>query len=386
MKRAQKVPSGSAAATLVGFITLIFIFYILFLPPGERQELLEGEENTSNGWEVGGLMLDEAPGRLSFTRESVFDHHLANVYLTEASNAKVLARENPFVVKKGWFGEQRKTMVLLIDDLENVDDVMLSFQAPKRSGTLVVTLNGMLIYENSVQSLTPPPVLLPKQMLQSANQLEFSVKGGFLSWLRYDLQDVKVVGNLRDTTLQKATNSFTVSATEADNLESAFIEYYPLCQQDDVGIMTVFVNNRAVFAGMPACDSLNRQDLFVDDLKTGKNEASFMLNKGSARVEQVRVRTVLEPVKTFIDYFNVKSSLYNDILDKERQAVLRIEFVDNDEVKRAQVNFNGKFDSIDQRDNVYERDVSQWIKEGNNYIEIKPLTELEIVRLQVRID
>jgi hypothetical protein len=41
---------------------------------------------------------------------------------------------------------------------------------------------------------------------------------------------------------------------------------------------------------------------------------------------------------------------------------------------------------IDQRESKYERDISSLIREGNNYVEVKPLTELDVVRLQVRAD
>jgi hypothetical protein len=73
-------------------------------------------------------------------------------------------------------------------------------------------------------------------------------------------------------------------------------------------------------------------------------------------------------------------------LDKERQVILRIEFIDNDKAKRAEMNLNGRKDMIDQTDNIYERDISSWVKEGNNYLELKPLTELNVVKLQVRAD
>ena len=45
-RRAQKIHSGSPAAALIGIITILFIFYILFLPPAERKALLEGENVT----------------------------------------------------------------------------------------------------------------------------------------------------------------------------------------------------------------------------------------------------------------------------------------------------------------------------------------------------
>ncbi len=383
-KRGDRAQGGGPAAALIGIITLLFIFYILFLPPEERRELLEGDNATFD--EEGGLLLDEAPGTLTFTEKGVFDHSISNVYLVETKNAVVLGSENPFIVKKGWFGEQTKSMVFGVSDMENTENLMLSFQAPERKGNLVIALNGQKIFESEVKVQNPPPVLLPKPLLKPTNQLDFSVAGGFFSKRKYSLSDVKVVGDITDVKKQVAQNTFTISDTEKENLDTSFLDFYPICDQRTVGVLTLELNGKIIFSAAPACDSLNRQDLYAEDLRSGKNTVIFRIDRGSYRVEQIRVRTILEPVKAYIDFFNIKSSVYNDILDRERQVILRMEFVDDEKQKRAELNLNGRKDAIDQRDNVYERDVSSWIKEGSNYIEIKPLTELDVVRLEVRAD
>ncbi|MEM3154936.1 MAG: hypothetical protein QW165_05250, partial [Candidatus Woesearchaeota archaeon] len=253
-------------------------------------------------------------------------------------------------------------------------------------GILVISLNGQKIFEGGVKVQNPPPVNLPKTLLRPTNQLDFSVTGGFFARKKYSLSDVKVVGDITDVKRQMAQNTFTISDTERENIETAFLDFYPICEQRTVGILTIELNGKVIYSSAPLCDSLNRQDLYAEDLRTGKNILVFRIDRGSYRIENIRVRTILKPVKAYIDYFNVKSSVYNDVLDRERQVILRIEFVDDKRQKRAEINVNGKKDVIDQRDFEYERDISSWIREGNNYIEIKPLTELDVVRLQVRAD
>lgn len=383
-RRGEKFQSGSPAATLIGILTLVFVFYILFLPAEERKVLLEGENATIAEEER--MLLDIAPGRLTFTEKSLFDHKISNVYLVETRNAVVLGLENPFIVKKGLFGEQTKSVVFGVPDLQNTENVILSFQAPERKGTLIISLNGQLIFEGLVGLQNPPPVSLPKAMLRDTNVLEFSVAGGFFSRKKFSLTDVKIVGDITDVLRQMSTNTFTVSDTERDNLESAFLDFFPICEQSAVGVLNIELNGKIIYSAVPACDSLNRQDLYAEDLRTGKNTLLFKITRGSYRVEQIKVRTLLKPVKAFIDFFNVKSSLYNDVLDKDRQVMLLIEFVDDGKVKRAEFNLNGRLSMIDQRESKYERDISSLIREGNNYIEIKPLTELDVVKLQVRAD
>lgn len=384
-RRGQKLQSGSPAAALIGIMTLMFIFYILFLPPSERKALL-GDGNVTGDGGPEEVLLQSPVGRLQFVSRNQFDHPLPNIYLVETRNAQILAKENPFMIKKGWFSEAKRVFSFSIPDLENTENVILSFQAPERKGILVVTLNGVLIFESPVALQNPPPVGLSKSLLRESNTLEFSVKGGFLSRRKYSFADIKVIGDITDVEKQKSTNTFSVSSVEMNNFESAYLDFYPICEQRTVGTMTLELNGKLISSSVPACESLNRQDLFAEDLRSGKNTLLFKITKGSYRVEQLRVRTVLEPVKAFIDFFNVKSSVYNDILDKDREAMLLIEFVDDEKIKRAELNINGRKDMIDQRDYKYERDISTWIREGNNYIEIKPLTELDVVKLEVRVD
>jgi len=386
-KRGEKIQTGAPAATLIGFITLIFIFYIIFLPPESRKALLEGENATAEGQAgMPGVLLTVPVGRLSFVARNQFDHPLPNLYLVETRNAQVLGQENPFAINKGWFGEVTKTFTFALPDLDNTENVVLGFQAPVRKGTLYITLNGEPIFESAIATQNPAPVFLSKNLLKSLNTLEFSVKGGFFQSRKFSLSDVKVIGDITDLNKQMSTNTFSISQVELDNFQSSYLDFYPICEQAAVGTMTISLNGKIVSSSVPACDSLNRQELYGEDLRAGKNTLIFKISQGSYRIEQVRVRTLITPIKAFVDYFNVKSSLYNAILDKKNHIILHVEFVDDGRAKSARININGKFDVIDQKDPVFNRDVSNVVREGNNYIEIQPLTELSVTKLEVRAE
>src|SRR3989344_3260617 len=148
---ADKIQTGGPAATLVGILTLMFIFYILLLPADERKDLLDTSNQTGTLLSER-VLLNETPGHLTSSQKSVFDHLLPNIYLSESRSSAILANENPFTVHNGWFSEQRKIMQFSIPNLDNTPSVILSFQAPERHGNLVIALNGQILFDGPVST------------------------------------------------------------------------------------------------------------------------------------------------------------------------------------------------------------------------------------------
>ena len=208
----------------------------------------------------------------------------------------------------------------------------------------------------------------------------------FFSRGNYLISDAKVIAEISDAAKQRSTNSFTISRAEYENLKEAALDFFVVCEQESAGPILIKLNEQIIASTVPACDSLNRVELFREDFREGRNVLSFGIESGSYRIEQNRVRTILEPVETFLDYFTISSDLYNSVLDNERDIVLRIEFVDDGRRKKAQLNINGRFDVFDQTEPKYEKNLRTFIREGNNYLEVKPLTDLRITLLTIRAE
>jgi len=383
---AKRGQAASGAAALIGIMTLIFLFYIIFLPPGERQELLQEEVTEEGDTIVTGFLLNEAPGRLAFTEQEKFDHLIPNIALVETRYAAILGRESPFTVKKSVWGEDTKSFRFNVEDLQNTQNVMLNFQVLQGKGILHVELNGETIYENRIEVQNPPPIQIPKNLLRETNLLFFKVMGDFMETKRYSLTDVKVLADITDKTAQEATNTFRISETEYDNLENSYLDFYPICDQTEAGVMRILVNGKTIYSAVPACESPNRQELYLEDLRVGKNTVVFEIEKGAYRIENIRVRNTVKPTKAFIDFFDVSETLYDQIVDGDAHVLLRVEFVDDRDTKQAEVNVNGRLDAINQYKPVYEREISAIVRDGNNYIEILPLTDMNIAKLQVRVE
>jgi hypothetical protein len=381
---------AQTAQGLIGLITLLLIFYIIFLPPEERKALLEEEAAPGVPGGVPGLgktLFHANPGRLAYLGQDHFDHLIPSLLLTEERQAKVLAEANPFIITKGWFRRNFKNMSFVLDDPGIVDNVFVSFQAPVHRGRLSIVLNGVQVFNSYVTARNPQPIQVPRSLFKQSNMIEFQVWGfGLIFSREYDLEDVKVIGEILDVRKQQAANSFSVAQQEHDNIESGTLAYYPVCDQNAVGLLDITLNDKVITSAVPVCDSPARQELFKEDLRIGKNTLGFKLHSGAARLEQVGIRTRVKPVKGFSDFFFIPPDIANAIITGKARAILDIEFVDDGRPKEAQLNINGRLDVLSQRGPSFVRDISVVIKDDNNFIGILPMTDLNVMSVDVRVE
>ena len=385
----RKAQGGLNAAMLVAIIAAVIIIYILFLPTEDRKDLLEGTSpgGTSES-EKETTLLSESVGRLDPVGR-VRDKDIANVYIFETTNSKVLDTINPIYIKNGWFDKKIKIIKFTIDDLENTNNVVLSFSAPKRKGVLSIKLNGELIYEYDINRPNIEPIKLKKSLLKTDNELEFSVASvGAKFWTtnEYSLEDVKIIGDITDTSRQESQNTFTLTDTEYQNLEKVDIKFIPYCTSSaTVGILDVFVNKRNIFSAVPVCNDRYEQEIPISAISAGQNKVIFKTNKGSYSIEQVKLNFKEKDTPEAVYYFEVNSTTYEDIQDNVYDATLKINFVDDDKTKRADININDHLVRIDQEKKTYEKNIDDWIEEDNNFIKLTPRTTLDIIDIRVEL-
>ena len=387
MKKAQ---GGVNAAVLVAIIAGLIIIYILFLPSVEREKLLEGEVKKSKAVrEEESILLKEFPGRLDIIKE-IEDKTISNIFLFETTNAKELERINPFIARSGWFDKETKVTSFRIDDLENVDNVLLSFTAKKHRGILTIMLNNEIIYENDISTQIVDPVRLRKSLLEKDNTLEFSVSSvglKFWSTNEYSLENIKIVGDITDRSRQEALNVFSLKGEEFFNIEKATLKFIPYCRGvADVGVLDVSINGRNIFSAVPVCEDPYRQVVPTGVFNTGENRIIFKTNKGSYSVEQIRLEFETKEARTKVFFFEINETLFDKIEDGDLDVILTIEFVSDDENKRADLNINDHLSSLDQEKKFFSKNIRNIIEEGNNFIEIRPRTKLEVVEIRVEVE
>ena len=220
--------------------------------------------------------------------------------------------------------------------------------------------------------------------------IEFEVGGvGWNFWDKnqYSIKNVQIIGDITDVSRQKAQNLFTLSGTEVANLLNAGLFFVPTCRQNTVGQLTILINGRITFSATPDCQTTNFMELDPSFLKEGSNIIIFETTSGSYLIENIKVKTNLKEVLTFVEYFQVKPALFELVDDNLRDIVLEIDFIDDNKRKRAQLNVNGHLTFIDQREPFYTRKIDNWVVPGTrNYIEIVPETALNIPEVRVVVD
>ena len=394
----RKAQGGINAAVLVAVIAGLIILYILFLPESEREALLENKTvkkttSTSEKDAEENLLLREFPGRLD-TVSGITDKTIPNIFLFERTDAKELEKINPFMVRNGWFDKKNNIVSFSIDDLENTDNVILAFNAKKHDGILTIKLNDAIVYENEIETETAAPIKLSRNLLKDQNTLEFSVSSvGIRFWKtnEYSFEDARVIGDITDRSKQESRNVFTLTGTELLNIEKADLRFVPYCKNvASVGVLDISINERNIYSAVPVCEDPTKVTIPVGILDEGENKVIFKTNKGSYSVEQVKVEFQEKDIKTNVYYFEVNRSVMNDIKNRKKDAILTIEFVDDNANKKADLNINNRLSAIDQEKSIFTKTLNDkkdpdYVEEGNNFVEIRPRTRLNIVELRVEL-
>ena len=160
----------------------------------------------------------------------------------------------------------------------------------------------------------------------------------------------------------------------------------PYCKGIDVGVLEVSINSKNVFSAVPVCEDAYRQVVPTGVFEVGSNNIIFKTNRGSYSVEQIKLEFEAKETKTKVFFFEINETKLDEIEKENKDITLTIEFVNGDEEKRADININDHLLSLDQEDKFYSKNIKDKIREGNNFIEIRPRTELEIVEIRVEVE
>ena len=386
----SKAQSGLNAAILVAIIAGLIILYIVFLPSSEREKIIQEKTSKSAAEEVqSNILLKAFPGSLSTSSSLESEKSIPNIFLVETTNAKELEKVNPFIVRNGWFDKKTKKIDFSLEDPDNTDNAVISFTAKKRRGILAIKLNGVTVFENELASDIAEPVSLDSKLLQKSNSLEFSVSSvGTKFWTtnEYSLENVRIIGDITDTSRQESTNIFTLSDSEFASMDKATLKFIPYCGNvNELGTLDIFANNKKLFSSVPVCDNPYKQSIPKSALNDGENNIIFKTNKGSYSVEQVRIALEFKEsaIKTY--FFEINQKTFNEIRDDDKDVELSIRFAEDKARKLAKLDVNGHIENIETDKELFTKNIDSKVSEGNNFVRLEPLDDIEVAELKIEL-
>jgi len=386
----KKAQSGLNAAVLVAIIAGLIILYIIFLPTSEREKLVGDKTGgASSGKLASNVLVKAVPGMLSTSSGLENEKTIPSIFLIETTSANELQKINPFIVTNGWFDQKTRKIDFGLDDPENIDNVVLSFTTKKRDGILTIKLNGADIFENELTKDIVDPVKLDKKLLGKTNSLEFSVSSvGAKFWTtnEYSFDNVKIIGDITDTSKQQSTNIFALSDTELSSMEKATLKFIPYCRNvNQLGTLDIFVNAKKIFSSAPVCDNQYSQIIPKNVLNAAENNIIFKTNKGSYSVEQIKIALDFKEPKIKTYFFEIESNTFKNIKNGNKNVELSIKFVDDGKQKSVKLDVNGHVETVETNKLLFKKNINNQISEGNNYVRLEPLEDIEIVELRVEL-
>lgn len=385
MKKAQVSPqSGSNVAIFVLLLGLFLAIYVLLLPPEDREALLYNSttDNVEEQKEI--FILEQSPGVLKPAEDDEIVHKIDSINLYSKEEPKIKDLASSLYLEKSLLSKTKRNIIFDIDDIDNLESINLIFIVNENKGNLVISLNNIIVYDNKISGLTN--IILPKELLQEKNNLEFSVSSPGLNIFgknKYSISSIKLRENYQ---LINARESRTIILNEQEtgDAELTFFLYCNIPQQGSK--LRIFFNNEEIKNEIISCTTVERNvEIESDNIEKGKNTLTLQIDKGDYIFSEVKLK-IKTGFKGSVNYkFALTEEEYDKILSEDNKAMLLFEFND-DERKTATININGKEFSLDTNDIDYERDISRWVKDGNNFIRITPLEEFNIDLLRITLE
>lgn len=387
-----RAQSGMNAAMLVAILAGLIIIYIIFLPSEDRLDLIgENISDGGSGIDRGEkILLEDKEIIMEVIGEDEIDHDLPSVNLYTSTEANVLKEENSIYVKNGWFDKEDKEMEFKVGDVDNTKNMLISFDAKKSKGRLILTLNNYEIFNNKIEKVNVDPIKISKDYVGSTNQLKFEVSGvgaAFWSTNEFLLENFKITADVTDISTRESVISFIVPRSESKNIEKARLRFVPECRPENVGILDILINNHVIYSSVPDCGTPRPLDFHPMHIITGENKLTFRSDRGRYLIDQIKITTELEEQPSYTYFFEIDKDDFEDIQDDKKSVNLTFYFVDDREDKEAEIIVNNRKTFMTRHsDFEWSTNIDRFVEEGSNSIKIIPEERLEIRKLQIILE
>ncbi len=379
-KRAQR--EGAAVAILIIVIALFMTFYILFIPPEERNQLLQQGSNltSGDGLYAGQIeLLAESPGEVTPTTEFAAVHSIPSVNIFLKEEPQIISLAQSLAVEKGLFSSSNPTLKFQTKDLDQTTKVTLFFSVDKASGELRAKVNGNTIYGEEVTTPGVKIIEIARSLLQSENTLELSVSSpGLAFWQtnKYSIKDLGVKQEFERKNNEES-RTFFIASKEKTNLKKALLKYTQVCNfplTKDTTHLEVLLNDRRVHEAEIKCITTNDQfDLDPKYIADGTNTLTFKLESGDFSFNIIKVETQSAASERPTYYFSLNQAELKAVKSGQRTVNLHLLLNQDLSNKNAKLSINSNDVVMKTNKNTYDINLRDYVLEGTNFVKITPL-------------
>lgn len=326
-KRGQ---SATLAAVFVLVICVLIIFYILFLTPEDRAELL-GEEysgsssgtSSSDGSSSSGnlneVLLSEHIGRLDYLKTDTIEQSMPSFRIATFTEPEEIKTISSIYVQNGVMDQEFHNFTFTIDE-GLTEDLLLSFNIKKAEGRLIIYLNGHIIENNEMSVGSPAPIELPEDYLKEKNQIDIAVSGvgwAFWSYNEYILENIKITAQVTDVSGSSGAQRFHIDEEEYNNIDEIKVRFYPECAIDQVGPLVIRVNGVKIYSTIGDCGIYNVLQIGKDAVIPGENSITFSTDQGSYLIDNIKIIMELEELIYPVYYFEMDDDYFTQETDED---------------------------------------------------------------------
>ena len=352
------------------------------MPPCEKCQLLN-KGNCGEVCEISsleGVLFFEEIGDVDLSGEISHEMEQVNLYIRVEPEEENLA--GSLYVDRGWFGNVDQDLSFNLENMGNLEEISFSTRIIEASGKLFVELNGHMIEQLEIDAPKSVIVYLPSSYLKEKNKLKlYTDSPGLKFWHKnkYEMKDLRI-RKIYEKIHYEESRNFFISEVEKEYLENSRLDYSVFCSSaGSFSILKIYLNDNLISSESIACESFKKSlNLDKTSLIIGENELLFVIDDGSYLLSPVSIINNLTQ-EVYPSYsFSVKESIY----DSANKYILSLKMVAGD--KHAKIIINDYEFDLNEDGIYFEKEITSFINEGNNHIEIIPENGLKID--EIRID
>ncbi len=342
-RRGSRKPQSSAAPFLV-VITLVLVFYIIFLQPADRLALLgedipsvsgPGSSTDPNqptrpssaypGQSLKTFVFD-GPGQLFSQNRDEYVHRFSSFALRGEFAGVVLANQQNFLLQSSLFESRNSEFSFVTPNPNQHRNLMLSLSVNTQNTNtdltqtiLYVHVNGVDVYSGSVSRATNP-IPISSSILESENTVTMRISSpGIAFWKRnlIEINSARITGEFLDTDGLSASHRFDVRTQEVQKLRSSQLRFFPNCNDATARKLSIKLNDEVVSSKVPDCGVINVISLPQRFVYEGMNTLYFESEGGSFVIDQFEVINRLEDDRGVVYNFDLPTEYFSTTVTQQ---------------------------------------------------------------------